>query len=838
MFRLMVATLRLRKGSAVAGFLALFCAALIVGACGVLLETGIRGPIPAERYSGTPVMVAADQQIHWTKVKQKSGKSKTKTKSKALSERAWLPADVGARLARLPGAVVVEDLIFPARVVGPDGAFTPGADDRPTWGHGWSSAALTPYALVAGAQPEADGDVVLDAELAGRAGLEVGDRTVVQSTSAPKTYRVTGIARPAVPVDQQSALFFAPAEARRLAGHDGAVAAYGVSGVSAGQVEAALAGTGAVVTTGDDRGQVEFVDAASARVKLTSMGGALAGTSLIVAMLVVVGTFALAIQQRHRELAMLRAIGATPRQVRKMITREALLLGVLAGVPGALLGIPAATLIRAKFVALGTIPDTLHLARSPFPIIGAMVATAGAAFVAARVTARRTARIRPAEALAEAAVERRTLGFGRVLAGAVVTALAAGVTILLTALHTEPAAMPVTYLSVLLWMIALSLLGPYLARGAIALLSVPLRAVPVGGFLAALNSRANSRRIASVITPLALLVGMTSTILFVPVTLSHAAQDETKAGTKADHLVVSTGPGVPQSAADALGGLPGVTSVTEVLNTTVWAGRDKRSAQGLTAAGLTRAIDPEVTSGSLERFGPGAIAMSEPAAQDRRIGDTVAVTMGDGEQATFRLVAVYRRGLGFGDVLLEHADVLGHVDNPLSRAVLVTGPVRPDEIRARLTGLPGLTVTDRSGQHRAQAERQRTNAEVNLVFMGLIIAFTAIAVVNTLAMTISDRAREFASMRLIGTTRRQVHGMLRWELAVIMLIAVALGTATALLTLTGFSIGMVGSGTPRIAGGGYAVLLLGALALGLVATTLPARAVLRRNPAGDVNGGQ
>ncbi len=104
MFRLALSSLRLRKGAATGGLLALFGAAVIVAACGVLLETGIRGSIPAERYAGAPVVVTADQQIHWTTVKDKGGKPQTKTKSKALNERVWLPASVGTRLAALPSA--------------------------------------------------------------------------------------------------------------------------------------------------------------------------------------------------------------------------------------------------------------------------------------------------------------------------------------------------------------------------------------------------------------------------------------------------------------------------------------------------------------------------------------------------------------------------------------------------------------------------------------------------------------------------------------------------------------------------------------------------------------
>ena len=834
MFQLALLSLLRRKGSAAGGFLALLCAAMIVCACGVLLETGIRGVIPAERYSGTPVVVSADQQMHWTDVKN----GKSKTKSKPLSERARLPASVGDRLAALPGARVVDDLTFPADIIRHDGSVLSGAHGAPSSGHGWPSAALTPYTLVSGTAPRQGDEVVLDTGLASGAGLSVGSRVVVQSTSAPQTYRVVGIAQPDAAVNDEFAMFFDEAEAQRLAGHGGMVAAYGVFGATADRVESAVAGTGALVSVGDDRGQAEFPAAVGARAKLTSMGGAIGGTALIVAVLVVAGTFALAIQQRYRELALLRAVGAKPRQVRRMIGRESLLLGLAAGLPGALLGIPLASVIYAAFVALGAVPGTLRLAHSPFPVISAVLVTAGAAWVAARVTARRIARIRPAAALAEAATEPQTVSVARLLAGVACTTLATVITVALSTLHTEPAALPVTYLSVLLWTITAAVLGPVLARGAASVLGWPLRAFPVGGFFAAQNSRANSRRVASVVTPLALLIGMTAVVLFVPATLGGAAQAQTSAGVKAAYLVGSSGPGVPAAAVHALRAAPGVSAAVEDLQTTVWVGEDKRSALALSPAGLPQVLDPGLRSGSLGRLGPGTIAMSEVAAQGRHIGDAVQATLGDGAPAKLRLVAVYSRGLGFGDTLLNFGDVDGHVDDPLAKTVLVAGSVTMDQLRALLSGFPGLTVTGRSGFGAVQAAQQQTSSEVNLVFMGLIIVFTAIAVINTLAMSIHGRSREIALMRLAGTTRRQGQHILLSELALIVAVATALGTGAALMALTAFSGGMTSSGVPVIVPGTYALIVAGAVALGLVATAVPGRFVLRRNPADEISAKQ
>ncbi|MFC7105139.1 ABC transporter permease [Nonomuraea rubra] len=294
-------TLRDRKGAFAGAFVALLCAAALVCACLMLLETGLRGSVSPERYAGAPVIVAADQFVRETVDK---GDGETKTKAKPLAERAWLPESVVGTLRRTPGvSKVVAEVTFPF------GPYT---------GHGWESAALTPFTIARGREPRAGGEIVVDA----RAGLEVGARL--------RGYRVVGVTAQALP--SQDTVFFSTAQARRLAGHPGMVSAAGVFPA------VARAPQGTVLYAGEERGRLEFLDAEQARVKLISMGGALAGTSLIVAILVVVGTFALSIQQRQRELALLRAVAATPRQVRRLVGGQALVVGLLAGVPGAAAG--------------------------------------------------------------------------------------------------------------------------------------------------------------------------------------------------------------------------------------------------------------------------------------------------------------------------------------------------------------------------------------------------------------------------------------------------------------------------------------------------------------------
>ncbi|MFB7311613.1 FtsX-like permease family protein [Streptomyces sp. NPDC056192] len=838
MLRYALRTIRDRKGGFLGALLALMCAAALITACGTLLETGLRGRIATERYAAAPLVVSADQNVHRTTVKHKgNGETKAKHKAKPVAERAWLPATTADRIRPLEGVrKVIPELTFLAEPVTEP-------VDRPSYGHSWASASITPFTLTTGRAPAGADDIVIDRGFAERAGLKPGDRLTVQSTAAPRPYRISGIAAPAGrgELQQQTSLFFFAAEAERLAARPGQVTALGVLPAPGTdltelkrRVERALKGTTAQVATGDDRGPVEFLDAAGARTKLVSMGGAMGGTSLLVAILVVVGTFALSIQQRHRELALLRAVAATSRQIRRLLGREALIVGAAAGVLGSLAGLPLATWLHSRFVDMGAIPANLERTAGIFPAFAAVAVTLLGAWAAARISGRRIARIRPAEAMAESAVERDRPARDRIAAGLVLLAGGGVLVAVLSGLHTEAASTPVTFLSVVVLATAVSLLGPLLIRMASALLAGPLRLAGFGGTLATANIRGNSTRMAAVVTPLTLLIGMTCTVLFVQPTLGSAARTQAREGTRATWVLAAQGPGISSVAAETVRTTQGVTAVTEVVRTTVRVGLDKYQAQGVTQAGLSRTWDPEVTGGSLADFAadPGTAAVSELAAERLGLhpGSALKLHLGDGTPATLTVAAVYARGLGFGDLTLPHDLVARHMDNPLAATVLVAGDSDRGRLAAALKRLPGIAVLAPATADRLQADRQQENAGVNYLAMGLILAFTAIAVVNTLAMSVSERIKEFAMLRLAGATRRQVLRMLRIEALSILLIAAVLGTGIALAVLTAFSIGMTGSAVPTVMPVVYATVVGAAGLLVLVASALPGRVALKAGP--------
>ncbi|MFJ4677095.1 FtsX-like permease family protein [Kitasatospora sp. NPDC088783] len=813
MLGLALATLRHRRAGFAGAFVALFCAAALVCGCGTLLVTGLVGAVRPERYAAAPIVVSGDQEVHAVVDK---GKGKVKEKAKPIADRAWVPAALAERVAALPSVrAVATEVTFPALL--------PGGPDRGSWGHGWESAPLAGLALAAGRAPAADDEVVVDAGTAARAHLSPGSATVVRAPSGTLGVRVVGVT--ARGFDSQAAVFFSTGRARTLAGHDGLVSAIGVfpsAPSAAADVRALLAGApGAVVRTGDDRGRAEFPDAAGAGVRLVSMGAVLAGTSLLVALLIVVGTFGLSIRQRQREIAVLRAVAATGRQVRKMIGGEALVLGLSAGIPGAAAGLPLGGWLDGRFVALGVVPANLPVVFSPFPALAAAAVTLLAGWVAARVSARRATAIRPVEALGEAESKPPRLAPARIGFGVLATAGATVLTALLTVLHSDQASTPVCFLAVLLWCTALSLLGPPVAGAGTAVLSLPLRASRTGGWLAVRHLRAGAHRLASVVVPLTLLIAMACTILFTQATTEHAAAAQREHGSTADFVV---GPHAPASAAEALAAVPGVRTVTRVLHSQVRDGLTRRGVQAVTPERLADTLDLGVTAGDLDRLADDTAAAADGLGY--RLGQRIRLTLADGTPAEVTVVALYGRGLGFGDLTLAHHLVAAHVDVPLDDELLVRGDgLTRQSLTAALRGDPGLGVLDRA----SAAATDRSGAQIGYVTLGLIITFVAIAVVNTLAMGIADRRHEFTALALAGATRRQIRRMLGWETTVAVTLATALGLAVALTVLSTYAEGITrGTAGAAVPVPELALVLLGAASLAALGTWLPARTTLRR----------
>ncbi|OXM64899.1 ABC transporter permease [Amycolatopsis vastitatis] len=827
-------TIRTRLGGFAGAFIAILCGTALVAACGVLMESGLRAGVPTQRYAAAAVVVGGAQTVRPPGADALSFEQ--------VGEQPTVPAALAGRIASVPGVrSAVAEQSFPAQVVTRDGQVLGGPESL---GHNWDAAALAPFTLRGGDAPAAADEVVLDADLARRADVGIGGQVRITTRSVPATFKVSGVVDS---VSRQSALFFTPERAAELAGQPGRAHAIGVlagPGVTpetlADRVRAVA--DGAEVTTGVERSSVEFLDVSQTRTLLLAIAGSFGGFALLVAVFVVASTLALTINQRRREFALLRAVAATPKQIRKLIGIETTLVALVAGVLGSALGLVVASGLRDAFAAIGVIPADFGLAISPLPLLAAVLLGLGAARLAAWAASRRPSSIRPVEALGEAAVERRELGRGRLLTGWGLVLAGFGGALVPLFLRGDIAA-AVSSMATLVVVIGLAVVGPQVTGLVVRFLAPALARVwRISGYLAGANAHANARRVAAAVTPLMLAVAFALAMFYGPLAATAAAEQQTARSTTADYVLAAPG-GVSPEVAEAARQVPGVAAATPVVRTSVITAStlgdsvevQRTPAQGLAAEEAGGALELGVDAGKLTDLTGDTVALSRSEADwlDKKLGDEVEFYFGDGVPAKLRLVATYTHDLAFGDFVLPVALAREHVGGRLDDSVLIRSRPGADAAAVatalRALPYPGLTLTTPTSAAPEGGERQ-AQFYLNLVAAGVIVGYLAISVANTLVLTTAQRSREFALLRLVGTTRRQVTHMMRLEALATVGIAMALGTLVALVPLALLNIGLRGNVVPAGPPSVYFGIIAGAAALGMVAIGVATRVTLRARP--------
>ncbi|MDJ0379823.1 hypothetical protein [Streptomyces sp. G-G2] len=292
----------------------------------------------------------------------------------------------------------------------------------------------------------------------------------------------------------------------------------------------------------------------------------------------------------------------------------------------------------------------------------------------------------------------------------------------------------------MLFMLAVALLGPLIARACAVVIGLPLRATGPAGVLAAANSRTNARRLASAITPIVLAVAFSSTLVFLHTSEDRATGHQQNAGMLADHVVTAPGGGgLPADTAARAAALPGVTAAVPVGHTSVLAlvgsgsTRELRSDPAqVTSGDLTPVQDLRVRGGSLAALRPGTVAVDRGLAEAAgvRLGDRMDLRLPDGSRATPQVIAVYSRGLGFGEITLPAADLAAHRTAPAPTELLVRG------IDPGLSALGGQAADPAgwAGWAGSQSLDRRVGAWANNVMAAVLGGFAALAAANTLAM--------------------------------------------------------------------------------------------------------
>jgi len=690
-----------------------------------------------------------------------------------------------------------------------------------------------------GRMPTGMQEMALDARTAKKAGYELGDSVDVVLQDSRETFTLVGI----VGFGETDSLLgatlagFDLPTAQSLLGKAGVVDEVDVlaeDGVDARELRDRIADelpAGVEALTGE---QVAADGTAAVRDSMgifTTVLLVFAGVSVLVGSFVIWNTFNVLVAQRRREVALLRAVGATRRQVLAGVLVEAGLIGLVSGGVGLLLGLGLAAGIRSLLDLIGVeLPSTSPALETRTVLVALGVGLLVTLF-AAVAPAWAATRVAPMEALRSAVPSSGAVGPVRRTAGWVLTGAGLAGLVAVAVVGNQRWW---TLLATATTFAGLVVAGPTLARGMARLADHGRRG---GGWrLAARNIARNSRRSAA--TALALTIGLTvvAAVAVTATSLKESVSEAVSGGNRSDLILepAGAGIGISPSVADLLRKREDVADVVELRESAAQVDGHSSLVTALDTAGLDRVIDLGVETGSLDALSSGTILVSTSDADDLGVhaGDTVTVTWPETGATTMRVAGTFGRGsLINASYIVTVPDFAANVTSRLDGAILVNSatnvqPARAkDAIEAALVDYPNVTVDDPGDitQKAQDSVNQLLGIVTALLLLAVIVA--VLGIVNTLVLSVVERTRELGLLRAVGGTRRQVRSVVRRESVLMALLGALVGIALGTVSGIALSRALVDEGITSVAvpTGTLAIYLVIGTSVGVLAAIGPAR---------------
>lgn len=757
--------------------------------------------------------------------------------------RPSVPLSLERKLAAVPGvARAVPNIQGTAIIAGKDGlAVRSGGAPGLGFAYDPSDPAFT---LIKGSAPTGPSQVLVESSTLAKAGLQVGDRTIAVIGNQTRPVTITGEVSFGS-LFGATAVLLDDATARRAFAPDGMVASISLTaapGTSQETLRAAVARmlpASDEAVTGEQLAQDGEASLQSGLGFFTTFMLVFAGVALFVGSFIIVNTFSMVVAQRTRELALLRAIGASRRQVMTVVLAEAAVVGTV----GSLLGVGLGLLIAAgaeKLVStlLGVeLGDGLPIGLSTVlwsVAVGTLVTVA-----AAVLPALRAARTPPVAAMSLDAVTAPAGLRRRGVIGGV--ALVVGIGMLALGITRTDAQWALAGLGSGLCVLGVLIAAPLAARPVVRVVSWPFELIAhTVAKLARRNALRVPRRTAT--TASALMIGL-ALISGIAVLASSAKASITRDVTvelTSDFVLSGGGSPIPETVAPRAAALPNVQSASALSGVDVHTGSFSSIATATTATGLADNFVLSTVAGRLDSLGRHTVLVnaSTAAARSWHVGDTLDATVGTLTHQRLTVGGIFADSGGFSSgVIVDRSLYLAATPDTSQRDIGVYVRADPGAdlaaVRAGLVRLvqPYLVVSVQDGQEFAAAQGASIDVLINLLYVLLLfsVVVAVLGIVNTLALSVFERTREIGLLRAIGLRRRQLASMITIEAVATAVFGAVLGTVLGLGLGVALQHGLAsqGLGVLAIPWSLVVTLLVSSALVGVVAAALPSIRAVR-----------
>lgn len=736
-----------------------------------------------------------------------------------------------------------------ARIIAKDGTPMGSENGPPTFGGIATESLAGLWTIEEGRLPVGPTEMVMDKATAKNADYAIGDRVRVTAQSGSRTFTLVGIANygdVSSPGGATFALFDQPTASEFLL-REGYVDAFLVKGDGtlsdedlAARITASLDPTlkletltGAQITqeTQDQIGQVlSFLTIFLTAFSLIALG---------IGCFVIYNVFSITIAQRLRENALLRAIGASKRQVSTSMFVEAGVIGVIGSFLGFASGIGLSQALSALLNAFGVEIPTKGLSVSVSTLVITVLVGTIVTLVSAIFPALRAGRVPPLAALRDTALEVVDQRGRRVLIGVVVSALGAlGIT--LTALGRSNNFLGFGILFVFAGVI---IIGPAISKPVALALGRPIeRWRGVTGGMARQNAARNPKRTARTAAPVLIGVALVTAFTAFAASLRAEIRDTIGSSFRGDYAlsVDSQGfGGIPLTVTDQIAALPAVQQATGIGFVSVKFGEDSRFAVVIDPATTGGLYDFTMLEGRQDTLSPTGVLVSKTVATNKAlsVGSTIPITLLDGDIVNAKVEGIFDGEGTFGNYVVNRK-LFTDTSTPLfnNYVYIVKSPGADDE--ALESAVSAITTelgigTLQSREEFIDAQAAQVNQILGLIYglLTLSIFIAVVGIVITLLLSVFERTREIGLLRAVGMTRSQVRTTVRWESVITSLYGAVVGVILGIV-MGAVLIGVLADGglsAFRLPVTGTVVILVLSFIIGVLASIYPARRATKVN---------